>query len=75
MLDVIFWPAILMEAAAVLGLLWLIPRKNWRLFCETVDNFPENVRRLITWRKRRILRAWGKLRTACLQCHVAGIGK
>ena len=63
------------EIAATAFVLWLIPRRNWALFCETVDCFPENVRRLIAWRKRRILRAWENLRTACLQCHVAGIKK
>ena len=63
------------EILATAFVLWLIPRKHWALFCETVDSFPDNCRRLIAWRKLRILRAWGKLRTACLQCHVAGIGK
>ena len=48
------------EVAATAFVLWLIPRKNWALFCETVDCFPENVRRLAAWYKRRFLRAAGR---------------
>lgn len=65
----------LFEIGAVLFALSLLKRSRWELFCETVDHFPENLKKRIAWRKRKILRAWGKLRTACLQCHVAGVKK
>lgn len=74
-MEYVFAIGMLAEVAAVAFVLWLLPKKNYALFCETVDCFPENMRRRIAWRKRRILRAWDRLRTACLQCHVAGIKK
>lgn len=71
----IFIAGMAIEIAATAFVLWLIPRKHWALFCETVDCFPENVRRRAAWHRRRITRAAGKLRAICLQCHVAGIKK
>lgn len=71
-MDLALFVGIMIEIAATAFILWLIPRKNWALFCETIDCFPENVRRRLAWRKRKILRAWNRLQTVCLQCHVAG---
>lgn len=73
--EAVFAIGMLAEVAAIAFLFWILRRKNYALFCETVDHFPENLRRRIAWRKRRILRAWDRLRVACLQCHVAGIKK
>lgn len=75
MQESVFIAGFVIEIAATAFVLWLIPRKNWALFCETIDSFPENCMRLIAWRKRRILRAAGRLWAVCLQCHVAGIKK
>lgn len=74
-MDPIYLGGALIEIAGALFILWLLPKKNRELLRETVEWFPENLRRRLAWRKRKILRAWGKLRTACLQCHVAGIKK
>ena len=71
-MDLRLFIGIMFEIAATGFVLWLIPRKNWKLFCESIDHFPENMKKLIAWRQRKLLRAWDRLRTACLQCHLAG---
>ena len=74
-MDGVCFFGMLFENGAVIFALSLLKKSRWAIFCETVDHFPENVRRRLSWRKRKILRAWDRLRTACLQCHVAGIKK
>ncbi len=52
----------LLELAAILFELWLLKPANWALACETIDCFPDNVRRLYRWRRRRIRRALRKIK-------------
>ena len=71
-MDGVCFFGMLFEIGAVIFALSLLKKSRWALFCETLDHVPENVRRLARWRWRRILRAWDRLRAACLQCHLAG---
>ena len=68
-MDPIYLGGAVIEIACALFILWMLPQKNRALLQETMACFPENLRRRLAWRKRKILRAAGRLYTLCLQCH------
>lgn len=52
--------SILMSITLMLVLFTVWALRNWDEFCDTVELFPSNVKRLAEWHKRRVLRLWNK---------------
>ena len=58
MSELVVFLALVIEVGIIIFALSLLRESRWNLFCDTLDNLPENIKRLAAWHMRRAVRNW-----------------